>query len=258
MRERREPARVTDLAELASATPQRVNLPLGLPMSLDGPLYAALRREPGGHLLLVVDESAAYGLLSVGLVAVAAGGVTCDVLDYGSPEAPWAPVLNLVAARPTVTVTRSRTAAERLREVADLVDKRQAAADYQSPAHVVFLVALHRARDFDATAYDSEHNARLERILRDGPDVGVHVVAWCDKVVSVERRLSSAALREFSLRVLTQASKEDSFRLIDSDLAASLPGAQAVFDDHDRAVMVRFRWFEQPPGEWVARMAGTS
>ena len=142
----------------------------------------------------------------------------------------------------------------RLREIAELIDERQDRMDYREPARVAVIVGLHRAREFDATAYDSQEKDLLERLLRNGPDVGVHVIAWCDKPVSVDRRLSSAALRGFGLRVLTQNSRDDSFRLIDSDVASTLPGAQAVLDDHDRAVTVRFRWFALPDPEWVACM----
>jgi len=105
-------------------------------------------------------------------------------------------------------------------------------------------------RELDAAGIEPASEL-LERILRDGPDVGVHVIAWCDKPVSLSRRLSSSALREFSLRLLGPMSRDDSFALVDSDAASTIGPSQAILDDHDRAVTQRLRRFTMPSADWM-------
>jgi len=107
-----------------------------------------------------------------------------------------------------------------------------------------------RRRELDAAGIEPASEL-LERILRDGPDVGVHVIAWCDKPVSLSRRLSSSALREFSLRLLGPMSRDDSFALVDSDAASTIGPSQAILDDHDRAVTQRLRRFTMPSADWM-------
>jgi DNA segregation ATPase FtsK/SpoIIIE, S-DNA-T family len=236
----------------AVAGRHELRLPVGLPLTLDPPLQVAMRREPCGNLLMLMPDEVAESLLAVLLAELAGAAVPCDVLDFGAPDAAWTRVLEVQPAGGGVTRHRSRAAAVALAEVAKLVEERQDAAEYQAPARVVLLAALHRAREFDANAYDSEQNALLERVLRDGPDVGVHVIAWCDKAVSLDRKLSASALRDFGLRLLTKVDRDTSFRLIDSDAAADLPASQAVFDDYDRGEISRLRWFTAADDAWIS------
>ena len=249
--EGRAPATVAELepAALAHADGPNLSTPVGMPLTLDGPVRLELRREPGGNVLLVAGEDLAYATLTVLLTDNAARGVHLDVLDYGQLDAPWQGALEVLSDR--LRVSRRRTASGTLEEIAELVRSRHELGDFRAEARLVVLAALHRARDFDASDYDAREPQLLETILRDGPDVGVHVAAWCDKAVSLERRLSRDSLREFGIRILGPLSTSDSRQLIDSDLAAQLHPSQAVLDDQDRAVTTRFRRFEMPPSAWV-------
>lgn len=46
-------------------------------------------------------------------------------------------------------------------------------------------------------------------ILRDGPEVGIHTIVWCDTLTNLNRTLLSRAQREFVMRVAFQMSTED-------------------------------------------------
>ena len=230
-----------------------LSLPLGMPLTLGGPVLAELRREPAGNLLIVLEEDLALGLLSVLSVTCTRGGVAIDVLDYGALDSDWSRVLETLSAQ-GVRVARRREAVERLQELAALIRQRTDLAEHGAPRRLCLITALHRAREFEAGA-GGEEQELLETILRDGPDVGVHVVVWCDKLASLERRLASGCQREFGLRLVGQMSRDDSFSLIDSDLAAGLRPMQAVLDDHERAQTTRVRLFTQPSEEWVSGVA---
>ena len=255
--EGREPVDVSALGDAVLTRQEAtvsLRLPLGLPLTLGDPLAAMLRREPGGNLLLVGDEAEAYPALTVAMTILSREAAEVHICDFGAVDAPWAPALELLAGANKVAVVRSRQAAETLTNLAEVVQERIRLQDYKSAPLVLIVAGMHRAREFDALD-DSSLNGVLEAVLRDGPDVGVHTVAWCDRLVSLDRRLSSAGQREFGLRLLGAMSKEDSYRLIDSDLASQLQPSQMVFDDHDRARTSRLRRFQQPPIEWVSRIA---
>lgn len=222
-----------------------INVPIGLPLTLDPPVAARLRREPGGNLLLVLADDSAYGLLTVAAASVLRSGAGVEVLDYGPLDAPWAPNLaSLTSAG--LTVQRRQTASAALERMSALVRERHDLNDLTSRPILLIVAALHRAREFDTGNADGPEPDHLAHILREGPDVGVHVIAWCDKPVSLNRRLTSSMQREFSLRLLGPMSKDDSFALIDSDAASTLNNSQVVLDDHDLVTTVRARRFALP------------
>ena len=258
--EGREPVELTDLGDdvlTRQESPTSLQLPLGLPLALGDPLTATLRREPGGNLLLVADEAAAYPALTVTMTVLSRVAAQVLICDFGAIDASWATALELLASAKKITVVRSRQAAETISTLAELVTERIRLQDYKSPRVVLIIAGVHRARELDPLD-DSSINSQLELLLRDGPDVGVHIIAWCDRLVSLDRRLSSSAQREFGLRLLGAMSKEDSYQLINSDLASQLQPSQMVFDDHDRARTAQLRRFQQPAIEWVTRLAGVS
>lgn len=233
-----------------SSSPSRVSFPVGMPMTLGGPLSIELRREPGGNLLLIDDDAAAIAVLTVALTSCASAGVAVRVLDFGPLDGGLSPMLETL--RDCLTLVRRRDAPTHLLELAALVKRRGDLGEHRAASEVCVIAALHRARDL---ADGNEVSDALEEILRDGPDVGIHVVVWCDKPVSLERRLSSSARREFGMRLVGPMSREDSMDLVDSEIAAQIKPSQAVFDDHDRATTVRLRRFSMPDLGWVARVA---
>jgi hypothetical protein len=66
---------------------------------------------------------------------------------------------------------------------------------------------------------------RFAEILREGPAVGVHVLAWADTAVAVERTLDRQALREFDHR--------------------------ALYYSEEQGLLETFRPYAVPKGEWL-------
>ncbi len=94
-------------------------------------------------------------------------------------------------------------------------------------------------------------------LLRDGPPVGVHFIAWCDTPVAVERTLDRGSLREFDNRVLFQMSAADSSNLIDSPIANKLGFHRALAYSEEQGTVDKFRPYGLAPKEWLesARVA---
>src|SRR5207244_811532 len=80
----------------------------------------------------------------------------------------------------------------------------------------------------------------LAAILREGSNLGIHVIVGCDTLTNVARCFDRQAMREFSMRVLFQMSANDSSTLIDSPLASRLGPHRAYFHNEDEGRLEKF------------------
>lgn len=49
----------------------------------------------------------------------------------------------------------------------------------------------------------------FSKTLREGPDLGIHSIIWCDTYTNFQRRLDYQTLRDFDMRVVFQRSKDN-------------------------------------------------
>ncbi len=103
-----------------------------------------------------------------------------------------------------------------------------------------------RRDDEDATPAD-----HLDRILRDGSGLGIHVITWCDTVNNLNRHFAHQALREFEMRVLFQMSPADSGQMLDSPAASKLGPNRALFYSEEQNRMEKFRPYGFPAEGWL-------
>src|SRR5687768_17725385 len=120
------------------------------------------------------------------------------------------------------------------------------------PAMYLFIYGLQRFRalrrqeeSFSFSSTNEEKPPQPDKqfadLLREGPALGIHVIAWSDTAVSIERTLDRNSLREFDNRVLFQMSAADSSNLIDSPLANKLGFHRAIAYSEERGVTEKFR-----------------
>jgi len=83
----------------------------------------------------------------------------------------------------------------------------------------------------------------LAEIVKEGPAVGVHVVAWADTLSAVERVFDRGLMREFDSRVLFQMSANDSSALIDSPAANRLGQYRGLLFSEEQGTLEKFRPF---------------
>jgi len=88
-------------------------------------------------------------------------------------------------------------------------------------------------------------------ILREGPDVGVHTLVWCDTLTNLNRTLDHRALREFTLRVVMQMSAQDSRNIVDVEAASKLGDHQALYCNEEEGRLERFRPYALPDEDWL-------
>ena len=137
----------------------------------------------------------------------------------------------------------------------------------QQPAIYLLIYGLQRARDLrqeDDLGYsfgvDEEEQPpspakQFPTILREGPDLGIHTLVWCDSCNNVHRFFSRQVLRDIELRVLFEMSEIDSTNLMDSPAASRLGQHRAILYDAQQGSHEKFRPYGLPAREWLNTVA---
>jgi len=255
----------------APAGPARVWL--GSPNSIKGPTEVVFRRQGGSHLLVVGQrEETALTLLAVALMTLSArhvaGTARFLVLDGSPPESPQRAFLDAAAAAVPHGVERVRPADVDavMKDLAAELDRREGADDPAGAPSVYVLIdglqkfkRLRFEEDFSFSGggdgSDAPAGAVLDRILREGAALGIHVIVTCDGHANVQRFLSRKAVAAFTLRVLFQMSANDSAALIDSTAASMLGLHRAILHNEQDGFTETFRPYARPDRDWLARTA---
>jgi S-DNA-T family DNA segregation ATPase FtsK/SpoIIIE len=267
------PARLASLAGDAARRGERrtPRLLIGEPVGLGSPVELLLRRQEGSNVL-VVGEDPGLGqgsLLSALASAVVGHGRHLEawVLDFmpldpgldsgldDAQEAGFGAALQALGDRAELHVGRRRSLAKFLDQVHRVVQDRLVDDEHDAPARLLVVSGLGRARDFDprahATGVDGLDPVEvLAAILRDGPEVGIHTLVWCESVEMLHRRLGEEGLREFGIRVGATMDDDASVTLLDTPDAVKLKQHQALLYDECRGRLVKFRPYELPAPGW--------
>ncbi len=248
---------------------------LGDPVAIKEPTAALFRRQAANHLLIVgQDEEAALGVTASALASLASQlppaaddrarvGARFWILDGTPEDSPRADALRHVAeALPHgARVGGWREAPAFVAEVADDLKRRREPDGGDGPELFLFVHDLARFRDlrrqdeFQFGVREEEGPADLiDLILREGPGLGIHLVAWCDTATNLNRTVSMQQLREFGMRVLFQMSPTDSGQLLDSPAAAKLGANRALYSSEDQNRVEKFRPYQPPDDALLARL----
>jgi DNA segregation ATPase FtsK/SpoIIIE, S-DNA-T family len=245
---------------------------LGDPVAIKDPTAIQFRRQAGANILIVgQQEESAMALFVSSMLSLAAqlpaGKIDLHVLDGSpadSPLARWLPAMKELLPNRLTLVDWRATPDAIVTLGAELSRRQQPDAPIERPA-ILFIYGLQRYRMLRKQEEDFSFSATQEKkpdpaahfaaILREGPPLGMHVVAWCDTLASVERTLDRGVLREFDYRVLFQMSANDSSSLIDSPAANKLGTNRALVWSEEKGTMEKFRPFGLPTQAWLADAA---
>ncbi len=288
------PADLADNADLAAAIaddaePTRAAKAwVGDPVEIKPPAGALLRRQAGANLLVLgQQDETSRAMLASSLVGLAAqhaadprkgpDGVKIAFLDSTPPDDPSADEIETIVrglAEPgslDVSFGRVRDAAGVLAEFdAERVRREEDESASHAPWYLLVL-GLQRFRDLrkkdddfsfsfssdddgddDAGGSPSQHLADL---LRDGPPLGLHVVAWVDTATSLSRTLDRQGIGHFEQRAVLQMSASDSSNLIDSPEAGKLGMNRGLLYNEELGTLEKFRPYRMPGEDLVRRVA---
>lgn len=260
---------------------------LGEPIAIAPHVSANFRRQSGSNLLIVgQNEEAGLGMLATSLVSLAAqhypdqtgpNSARFLVIDYSPVDGQYANYLKdtIIAKLPhdqqTMGIVQRRQLDESLTNLVAEIQQRltredaiaNGASAVQGRTDSVYLViyGLQRARDlrpddimggmssFNTSGIPEPPSAAqlFSTVLRDGPEVGVHTLAWCDTVTNLNRSIERRVIREFSMRAAFQMSAEDSASLLETPAASRLGQYRALYISEDEGITATFRPYGLPP-----------
>jgi DNA segregation ATPase FtsK/SpoIIIE, S-DNA-T family len=242
---------------------------VGEPVAIKDPTGIPLRRQSGANVLIVgQNEEPAMAIMAACLVSLASQhGVEAGsfvMLDGTPADSPLAGYLPKVAAAlpQEVRQVEWRDVEEVVGELEAEVQRRQSSEGGADRSIYVYIYGLQRYRmlrrseeEFSFSLEETEKKAnaakQLVNVLREGPPLGIHVVAWADTPAAIDRTFERGVLREFDHRVLFQMSATDSSNLIDSPLANKLGFHRGLLYSEERGVMEKFRPYALPSAEWL-------
>jgi len=242
---------------------------LGEPVAIKDPTGFALRRQSGANLILVGQrDDVALSLLAAGLVCLgvqhAPQTARFILLGGAAAEDPASSGLRDVAAvlPHPVRWVDWREVPEVIADLSAEMQRRIDAGPGDAPTVYLFVYGVQRYRvlrksedSFSFSAPDESAPPATDRqfadLLREGPAVGIHVLAWSDTLASLERALDRPSLREFDNRVLFQMSAADSSNLIDSPEANRLGLYRALLFSEERGLLEKFRPYGPFDPDWL-------
>jgi hypothetical protein len=244
---------------------RKVYVWLGEPVEIKPHTAAVFRRQSRSNLLIVgQNEGAAVAMALTALVSLAAQhrpeAAQFYIIDLSTAGEPWDGLTRVLAQslpHGVKWVRRRRDVVAAVQEIAGLVAERLEREEEPETTVYLALIGLQRARDLRSEDMfePSEGAKALAAVLRDGPDVGVHTLVWCDTYANLERVLERRQIGEFDLRVAMPMGAQASNNLLDSSAASKLKPHYALLYDEERVgYLEKFRPYALPDAEWLERV----
>jgi len=242
---------------------------LGEPVAIKSHTASVFQNQSRSNLLIVgQNEKGAIAMLSSAIISIASHQspekARFYIINLSQADSDWYLVLpKLSDILPhNVNVGRSYDIQRFIGEIAEVVKYRSALGNVSEGETIYLVIAgIQRARDLrNADIYeDSESTAgQLSTILRDGPDLGIHTIIYCDTYNNLERSLNRQDISELGMRVAMRMSANDSNNCIDSPAASKLDQYLAFFFDEERSgVLEKFRPYDLPSINWFNQASET-
>ncbi len=236
------------LANPATGKPKIARAWLGAPNSIKGPTEAAFVKQSGSNLLIVGQgEERMKALLGGALVSMASQypkeGVKFVVLDPEGDEGYLADVVKLLPQGGEVHVPGDLDAV-----MGELAQRMEAGAGDD-----VFVLVRDLQRfkslkpeeefnfSFDDAGGGESPSKIFQKLVTEGPTVGMHVLVSVDTWGNVGRWIPRKMLSDFQMRVLFQMSGNDSAALIDTPAAGNLGLHRALLYNEAMGSLETFR-----------------
>lgn len=250
---------------------------LGESVAIKDPTAAEFAPQTGNNLLIVGQrDQAALAILATALISLAAqhrvhesgqSGAEFSILDGSASDASYAGYLQRLAAMLPEKIQHGgpKETAAIVGQLYDEMQRRQESHRAEDPPQYLLVFDLRRFRDLRKDDDDFGFSKAGERpsiakqfaaILREGPALGIHTLAWCDALSSLQRTLERQSQREFETLVLFQISPSDSSQLIDTPAASKLGPHRALMYREDQARLEKFRPYGLPSEQWLAEAIG--
>lgn len=265
-----EPALLNQCAPLlaalenASATGGKSRAWLGEPIAIAPPTEVEFVRAGGSNLLVVNrDEAEGVGVVVASILGLgtqmALGTVKFKIIDLTLAESDCQKAVEWISEALTdeAEIYGRRDIPELLEQLSEEVKRRQDLPKPPQDSIFVIILGIHRARDLrldDDFDRDRSPVDAFSRLLKLGPDVGIHAIVWVDGMTALERAVDPRLLREFGFRCSGPLDARGSDTLFDTDVATRLgarPHRMVISDESRVGVLQTFRPYAIPTREWI-------
>ena len=235
-----------------------LNLWVGEPISMSPAHAVVLKRQSGANLLVIErNEELAFGVVFSSILSIAAQEtpekVVFHVVDMSSADASWVEHSEtFTSSFPHHANAYGRRGIDSV--VSELVEEigyRDMSDTKQMSKIILVLFGIQRARDlrretgisFTAPSADGNVHDNLSKILREGPDFGIHTIIWSDTLQSFSRVFDNSDLSEIGHRIAGVLSSADSIKLFDEPVASKLDRENRMicYDDEKIGVYTLIR-----------------
>lgn len=254
-----------------AARPRVADALVGEPVAVKPPVAVRFARRSGSHLAIITrEEEEGVGMALSALVSLCAqyppDKIGIFIADFTTADASWAEFPEILADNfpHDIQVIGRR---DLLKLLSELHTALQTALEGNEPLQqdiYLTLLGLHRVRDLrqqdDAFAFGGFSDEAqpsptkiLADLLRDGPEMGIHLMLWCDTVANLRRSVDRRGLSEIGFRIAGAMSEQDSSELIDDPVAGRLdkPHRVILYDDEHPGVLTKFRPFIVRDAKWL-------
>ncbi len=249
---------------------------LGEPIEIKAHTSAKFRRQSRSNLLIVGQneyEQNAMGMFTSIIMSLALQQTPDSgrfmFIDLSNVDAEWAEIPETISANfpHSVKIFGRRTIHEAIDEISLELNNRMNKVNGNYPSIYFMIFGLQRDRDLrkdDSLMTSSWGQAnevaekekpiieKLTTICREGPDIGIHTIIWCDTYANLSRAFDRKEQGEFDIRIALQMGENDSRNLIDSDAATKLGSFRAIYYDEERTgSLEKFRPYSYPDSNWI-------
>ena len=234
-----------------------------------------LKRQVGRNLLVVTrDEPEGVGVILASLLSIAAQtrpeACSFKIVDLTSVDEPWAEHPEAFAeAVPHKVEVLGRHDLDVLVELAAEVARRVENPDEaksRAPTIIFTILGLHRARQLreqdgggsrfirrDDETSKPDLRTCLVQVLKDGPEVGVHVLLWSDAYSNLTKVLDGSELDDLGLRIAGPLAAQESTKLFDDHIASTIekPNRMVAYDDERVGKLQMITPYAVPPIELI-------
>lgn len=252
---------------------------LGSPIAIGPPPAAVLRRQSGNNLLLVGQSTdlaiATLAQSLLGLMSFSPRSLDpddrfqCAVLALHADDPDnqlWQTMSQLLPG--WLTLHAEATVSSLVDMWEELVTRRIATGQDRAAARFLVVPRLARFRELQGNEADAAFASfspkadqarttaqKFQKILKDGPSVGVHTLLWCDQLHDLHRGLGRGMLSELNHRILFPMNASDSSQLMDSPEATRLGPLRAIYYRSDIGTFEKLRPFATPDEDWLRYVA---